>query len=169
MAETSYLTVPDVLWLNRRITGKPSAHHYARLEEAVFLQYSHGQGTDVVRQAARILAEFSGHRPLSRANLATGVAAALAYLIANGFTLAIGESELLEAVPGLVGDRRAAETWLRGQVRQGDGHGSPEVGEAMEAVASRYASALATLDREEGDTPAAMVNAPRLSGEFVGQ
>ncbi|MGE0002739.1 MAG: hypothetical protein AB7F50_12130 [Fimbriimonadaceae bacterium] len=91
-----------------------------------------------MRQAARVLAEFAGHRPLSRANLATGVAVALAFLVANGFTVAVGEPELLEAVPGFQADRQAAETWLRGQVRPGDGHAAPSVAEAMEAVVARY-------------------------------
>lgn len=162
------LTVPDAIWLNQRITGRRNGYHYARLEEAVFLQYSRGQASDVVRQASRVLAEFAGHRPLSRANLATGVALALAFLLVNGFTVAIGESELLEAIPGFQSDRLAAETWLRGQVRPGDGHEASTVAEAMESVAARFSGVLAALDEAEGDTPAAVVSAPRLSGEFVG-
>jgi prophage maintenance system killer protein len=162
------LTTLDALWLNQRITGGRNAYHYARLEEAVFLQYSHGREPDPVRQAARVLAEFAGHRPLSRANLATGVALALAFLVVNGFTVAVGEPELLEAVPGFRADRQAAETWLRGQVRPGDGHEAPSVAEAMGSVVARYSGALAALDQAEGETPAAVVSAPRLSGEFVG-
>lgn len=162
----AYLTVPDALWLNQRITGGRNAYHYARLEEAVFLQYALGRAADPVSQASRVLAEFAGHRPFARANRSTGAALALSFLVANGYTLAMGDGELEAAAQELAGDRRAAETWLRGHVREGGG--APPVAEAMESVVARFAHALAALDRAEGDTPAVAVSAPRLSGEFVG-
>lgn len=167
VAETAYLTVPDVVWLNRRICGAPSEYHYARLEEAVFLQYARGRGPGILERGAQLLAGFSRLDPLSRANQATGVAATLAFLMANGIRPAVASGSLAEAV-AFEGDTKAALSWLRGHTASGGlGHGRT-VAEALDEVMAQFGDELRRLDEAEGLTPVVSVSAPRLSGEFVG-
>ncbi|MGE0001803.1 MAG: hypothetical protein AB7F50_12155 [Fimbriimonadaceae bacterium] len=162
-----FLTVPDALWLNQRITGLRNAYHYARLEEAVFLQYTKGKNPGVLETAAEILAGFSRLAPFSRGNQATGVAAVLAFLIANGVRPAVASGSLAESA-AFEGDSKAALSWLRGHTASAsDGHGRP-VADALDEVMAQFGADLARLDASEGDTPLVTVSAPRLSGEFVG-
>lgn len=162
-----FLTVPDVIWLNRRITGVQGLYHYARLEEAVFLQYAQGDAKGGIERAAQVAAGFGRLRPFTRANRATGIGTALSLLLANGIEPAVASGNLQELAT-FENDPKSAASWLRGHSRPSkEAHGMP-VAEALDSVMKRFGQDLAALDREEGDTPEVMVSAPRLSGEFVG-
>lgn len=84
MAEMNYLTVQDMLWINLRVTGKPSQWHFMKLEESTFYQFAYGKSTDTVGQAARFVSGFASKAPFSAGNEATAFVAALTFLRING-------------------------------------------------------------------------------------
>lgn len=86
----AYVTVQDLLWLNMRITRKPCAFDYARLEEATFYQYGYGKSGDIFPQAARFASGFAAKRPFADGNSATALAGCTAFLLLNGYELALG-------------------------------------------------------------------------------
>jgi len=80
-----YLTVQDILWVNFQLTRKSSPFDYAKLEEAVYYQYSYGDSDELVIQAARFLSGFSKQSPFEGANDPTAFVGTMTFLRVNGF------------------------------------------------------------------------------------
>ncbi|CAN5437868.1 hypothetical protein BH11ARM1_BH11ARM1_18150 [soil metagenome] len=87
-----YLTVQDILWVNFQLTRKSSPFDYAKLEEAVYYQYSYGDSDELVIQAARFLAGFSKQAPFEGANDPTAFVGTMTFLRVNGFTTDLDDS-----------------------------------------------------------------------------
>jgi prophage maintenance system killer protein len=93
MASINYLTVQDVLWINRQLTNRDVPFHFATLEEATFYQYGYGGSVDVVGQAGRLVGGFRKLAPFNEANEATAFVATLSFLKLNGFDVKLTDKD----------------------------------------------------------------------------
>lgn len=84
-----YLTVQDVLWINRQAIKRDTGFQYAKLEEATFYQYAYGDSHELIPQAARFLKGFQRMAPFSEGNDATALVATLVFLRINGMLLSL--------------------------------------------------------------------------------
>lgn len=96
MARLQYLTVQDMLWINLAATKKVQHFNYAKLEEATFYQYSYGESTSLLPQAARFLTGFLRLHPFDAGNEATGLIGCASFLSINGQTLDVPDEEAVE-------------------------------------------------------------------------
>lgn len=81
--KVNYLTVQDVLYVNRSITKKTQPFHFATLEEVTYYQYSPGAGFNLFANAERLLEGFSHHQPFAEGNQATAIVSTAAFLALN--------------------------------------------------------------------------------------
>jgi len=142
MASLNYLTVQDVLWINRQLTKRDVPFQFATLEEATFYQYAYGSSADAVGQAARLIGGFRKLAPFAEANDATAFVATLAFLRLNGQSVSLKDKdaaawfERAQADGSVVSEISAA----------GHGHhGDPDPRAEMQAVFDAYPKTLDSL------------------------
>ncbi len=143
-----YLTVPDLLWINLQLTGSPQAYDYATLEEATFYQYSRGDSSEILTQAARFLTGFNRLAPFADGNVPTGFIGCLAYLEANGHTLDLDDSSAGGWLQGALVSQAAATQAVRDKMRDYSGHsrfGVPDTHEIVDGLLLRYEQTLDSL------------------------
>jgi len=89
-----YLTLQDVLWINLQVSKK--VHHFqaARLEEAVFCQYSLGIASGLDKQSARLFNGLLKLKAFDFANEATAFVACGALLLANGQEITLTDEQV---------------------------------------------------------------------------
>jgi prophage maintenance system killer protein len=148
VAKLNAFTVPDVLWLNLQLTRQPQAFDYALLEEATFYQYGLGQNHDIAAQAARFLNGFKRLRPFASGNDATGFAACIGFLEANGHGLKLSDQDALQWVRSLwdegPGTGQAVEAALL-RSETPEAYGVPNTEEILAGVITRYPETIAAL------------------------
>ncbi|CAN5683529.1 hypothetical protein BH11ARM2_BH11ARM2_09350 [soil metagenome] len=88
-----YLTVQDVLWINRQAVRRDTLFQYARLEEATFYQYAYGDSHELIPQAARFMKGLRKMAPFSEGNEATALVATLVFLRINGMVVTLRPDE----------------------------------------------------------------------------
>ncbi len=165
MAKLSYLTVPDFLWLNLELTKENQIYSYAKLEEAVFCQYSYGTSHDLPRQAARLVHGFHRLRPFVVGNDGCGFVGLLVFLKMNHLELSLEPHEALEWFKHVSSDEVAGydEIVIRG--RESHDHHETGVKSAALEVIARYGEVLESLLEHEERVPLAMIANSRLTGE----
>lgn len=137
MPKLHTLTVPDLLWINFQITEQHERYDYARLEEAVFLQYGYGASNDLVGQAARLWRDFTRLRPFERGNAATGMLATLGFLAFNGLRRTGNVSELANLAQAVAAGEQDAADVIRQNTAESHDHGRfgvPETEEVLEEI-----------------------------------
>lgn len=148
MAKLYTITVQDVLWINLRITNKVQQYRYALLEEATNYQYTLGPNDDPIAAAARLLKGFSRLKPLACGNSATGFAAAVTYLLGNGFELKLSDEEATDWVMKIESGAHDATVAFREMAVHTDGHHETRAdvqGKIAKEAMSRYSATLAKL------------------------
>ena len=125
-----YLTIQDILWINRKVTNKVNDFDYSRLEEATFYQYAYGESNSLLPQAERFVTGFLRMAPFNEGNERTALVACAAFLRLNGFALSVPPAN----VDDWLKQAAAAKPSLAGQVSSApDGeHFGPR--EAISAV-----------------------------------
>jgi prophage maintenance system killer protein len=93
-----YLTVQDVLWINLVATKKVQHFNFARLEEATFYQYGYGASRNIALQAGRFLSGLMKLRPFDAGNEPTAFIGCVAFLLLNGFSLNVRDSDAFDWV-----------------------------------------------------------------------
>jgi hypothetical protein len=132
MAKLYTLTVPDVLWINLRVTGAPQS----------------GPNHDLAGQAARFLTGFRRLAPFSEGNEATAFVGCLAFLEMNGRSVALGDDEALKWLESLCSGREPARAAIEARLGETGGHvkyGVPESHTIVEGILACYPKALAGL------------------------
>jgi len=107
--EMQYLSVYDIVWINTTLAGRALPFDYVNLEEAMAAQYSYGVSTNVPAQAANLLQILVLKRPFAFGNVRTAFVAVTAFLIANGYALAVDDAAAAEIVRAVADGRRTAE------------------------------------------------------------
>lgn len=146
--ELNYLTVQDMMWVNLQVTGEPQNWNFARLEEAVFLQYGYGESAELERQAARFITRFAALRPFSHGNEACALVGAIGFLEINGRGLYLEDSEAASFYRELVSDPSHAKEKLTVKLLEHDihtHHGTPPVREILGDVLARFDGAIKQL------------------------
>ena len=144
----SYLTVQDMLFVNLQVTKAKQAFDYARLEEAVFYQYASGKSTDLVAQGARFLTGFAKMAPFTDGNHACAFVGLVAFLEANGKSLAVSDAVAGAWLEPLWDDRLAAAKAIEEKLREGElptSYGVPDYQEICISVIERYGATLGLL------------------------
>jgi prophage maintenance system killer protein len=147
MADSTTLTVQDLLWINLRVTGTEPQWDFMKLEEGTFYQFSYGSSDSVVARAARFLAGLSKIAPFANGNRATAFVACLAFLAVNGLAADLPPEDASKWVGRAQGD--AALAAIEGLVSQSD-HGEyahPSVEEAVEHILGRFGPILSELEQ----------------------
>src|SRR4051812_36157718 len=93
LGSLKYLTVQDMLWINLQATKKVQHFNYAKLEEATYYQYGYGSSRDLGQQAGRFLTGFMKLHPFTAGNEATAFIGFAAFLLMNGKTLKLQDTE----------------------------------------------------------------------------
>ena len=137
MAALRYLTVQDMLWIHRLVTGKVQRFDYARLEEGTFYQYAPGQSFDVAAQGARFLQGFAKQSPFPGGNEAAAFVGYVTFLRANGFDLDASDAQASNLPLADLGKR--AEPW------HGESHAAPTVRELVSEVMAEFPKTLGQL------------------------
>lgn len=90
---TQYLTVQDILWINRQITKQTNAFDFEKLEQATFYQYGYGISSNILKQAAHFLNGFMKNAPFGIGDDATAFIGFVAFLNLNGYVLNLPDRE----------------------------------------------------------------------------
>jgi len=104
-----YLSVHDIVWINQVVTGETLAFDYEKLEEAMAAQYSYGDSTRVLAQAAQLLRTMLTKPAFEAGNRRTALAAVAAFLGANGHAVSTSNLEAAEAVRAVAEGRLSAQ------------------------------------------------------------
>lgn len=147
MSKLFTLTVPDVLWINLQLTGKPQSFDYATLEEATFYQFASGNSKDIARQAARFLVGFRRLAPLAVGNDATAFVSTVAFLRMNNSNLDISD-ELAAGWLEQVWANTTDATLVTGKVKEDHSHHSglvPPSEDIVSEVIAEYPKTLSAL------------------------
>ncbi len=165
----NYLTVHDFLWLNLEATKTPQRWNFARLEEAVFYQYGHGQSTDLVKQAARFITGWTRMRPFTAGNDACAFVGLLGFIRINNHDLNLSPEEALDWVRGIWADPSTAEAAIADRLTEGHlhlDHGVPPSREVLGHVKKEYAETVRVLVEEEAPVPIGQFTNSRLTAEL---
>jgi prophage maintenance system killer protein len=148
MSHLHTLTVPDMLWVNLRLTNSPQKYDFARLEEAVFLQFGYGGSRDILAQAGRLLTGFVRLKPFVKGNEATAFVATVAFLKLNGHDLHLDDDRAAEWVQGVWGKPESAAAALEVLLESHEihlHHGVPDAHGIVDDVIARYPQTIAAL------------------------
>ncbi|RYG35284.1 hypothetical protein EON81_13160 [bacterium] len=140
-----YLTVQDVLWINRQIIRRDTTFQFAKLEEATYYQYAYGDSHELLAQAARFIKGFMKMAPLGEGNEATAFVATMAFLSINGHTTTLRGEEAADWFRNLQDPRPALESVARSNSHGEHHEVKPNVREHISNVLVRYAPAIGKL------------------------
>ena len=93
-----YLAIHDFVWINSTVTGKTLEFDYEALEECMAAQYSYGDSTHVLEQAAFMLEKILIRKPFAYGNMRTGLVSLLAFLMANKYTATGQDSGIADLI-----------------------------------------------------------------------
>jgi prophage maintenance system killer protein len=149
-----YLSVHDLLWVNRTVTGAVLSFDFETLEACVAAQYDYGAVRGVAENAASLLADLLKHRPVAYGNRRTALLATAAFLLANGASLRDSTGTLADLLQrcqqGEIGSGDVVEAFADVRAEPGG-----EDGRGIQAIVAQARCWLApTLDAlAEGDGP----------------
>lgn len=104
-----YLSVHDIVWVNQVATGETIAFDYEKLEEAMAAQYSYGDSTRTLEQAAQLLRTMLVKPAFEAGNRRTAFVATAAFLGANGHAVRASCPEAAETVRAVAEGRLSAQ------------------------------------------------------------
>lgn len=166
MEKLRTLTVPDVIWINREITGSPQPHDFLKVEGAVFCQYNPGGGIDLPRQAARLLHGLKKKDGFTHGNDATAFAATLAFLRMNGLNLELDTAQATAWAHGFWDGQHDLSGHIVDYHLHLE-HGVAPVREICGEIFREYADTLDQLLSDEPPVPATAISTSRLTSEHV--
>jgi prophage maintenance system killer protein len=144
----AYITIQDLLWLNQQVTKKVNAFNYAVLEEAAFYQYGYGQSKDLLRQASQFVTAFAKKQPFAGGNVATAFAGFVTFVLINGCTLDLSDSDGTAWLDKIAGSQAAAESSLR-EIAKPEGPAHRDIEECAHEALRLYPMTLAELAKRD--------------------
>jgi prophage maintenance system killer protein len=99
----------------------------------------------VPAQAQRVLAAFVKHRPFDRANLASGLVVALAFLVMNGYDITLDDAGLKRVVTAGEGTSSVPDLTPHIAPAREQHHSEAETRAVVESILARYAETTAAL------------------------
>ena len=136
-----YLTIQDILWVHLQVTNKVETYDYARLEEAVFYQYSYGDSTGLLPQASRFVTGFMRMHPFEAGNEATAFLSCAAFLRLNGKVLKVDGA----VAPAWIASAKPSRQSLEAQVTDAPAVEHLDTRSALRAVLDAYDGAFAAV------------------------
>lgn len=103
-----YLSTHDLVWINAVVVGQTLEFDYEALEECMAAQYSYGDSTLIVEQAAFLLDKFLTRRPFQYGNLRTAFVAVLAFLTANKHAVKGDDARIADLIGAVAGGQTTA-------------------------------------------------------------
>jgi prophage maintenance system killer protein len=104
-----YLSTHDFVWINNTITGKTLEFEYEALEECMAAQYSYGDSTRVLDQAAFMLHKVLTRRPFAYGNVRTGAVALMAFLTANRYGIKGDDAKCAQTIKSVASGSLTAQ------------------------------------------------------------
>ena len=143
-----YLTLQDMIWINQQVTKGVHTFDYNRLEEAVFYQYAYGRSLDVLKQAGLFVSGFMKQKPFTNGNIATAFVGCMAFLLLNGSSLNLDDSQAANWMEGIANSQGLGEKQVRELAKPDHAvhtDSIDNVEEAVRVVLERYPTAVAAL------------------------
>jgi prophage maintenance system killer protein len=144
-----YLTVQDMLWINLQVTKQVNAFDFAKLEEAVFYQYSYGKSLDVLRQAGQFVSGFAKNKPFTAGSEACAFVGCIIFLNLNGYQVSLtdieGSAWFEKACSSQVSGTEAVRNTAKRQEVAHHASLEPPVEELVREVIARYPQTVVTL------------------------
>lgn len=144
-ATLRYLTVQDILWIDLQVTGVVRPFRYAELEEAASYQYAYGSTNDLLAQAGRLVTGFLKLAPLEGANEATGLLACFGFLMLNGLSPTLPDSEGSRWFEKVRSEAVQPQRALEMVFEPSAGHAPGTVEEAVRTLLSMYPETIEAL------------------------
>jgi prophage maintenance system killer protein len=141
----NYLTVQDILWTHLQLCKRVDPFDYARLEDAVYLQYGYGRSVNLDTQAAQFLYGFAEKAPFGSGDDAVAFVGALAFLRLNGRELVLSDKDGVKWANECFESATQAGHSIRTRVQPAHDHHESSVKAAIEAVIEHYPKTIAKL------------------------
>jgi prophage maintenance system killer protein len=143
-----YLTVQDHLWINFQVTKTKNRWNFAKLEQAVYLQYSYGKSKDLITQAARYGAGFGKSSAFSGGNEATGFVGLLCFLAVNGYHWKLTDKDALSFYDSIRNQSEQAGDLIRKYSTYHDEDHAMSLADAAKWVMDTFPNTLKSLSGE---------------------
>ena len=144
MTKLHTLTVPDMLWINLRVTGSPQDYNFATLEEGTFYQYKTGQNSDLSGQSARFLTGFTKLEPFATGNTSTAFVGFVTFLSLNGKDLNLDDQGAKGWLKELITNPKTASEMVSQAITESHHHAT-DSRNIIDSIFERYPETIASL------------------------